>query len=94
MEIYLCFFNHLLYSLKDTGKGAIVVPTGFITAKSGIAFKIRKHLVDNKILKGVVSMPSNVFANTGTNVSVVLSIRTRPKSLYLLMRANLVRLSK
>lgn len=71
MEIYLCFFQHLLYSLKDTGKGAIVVPTGFITAKSGIAFKIRKHLVDNKILKGVVSMPSNVFANTGTNVSVV-----------------------
>lgn len=69
--IYLCFFQHLLYSLKDTGKGAIVVPTGFITAKSGIAFKIRKHLVDNKILKGVVSMPSNVFANTGTNVSVV-----------------------
>ena len=60
MEIYLCFFQHLLYSLKDTGKGAIVVPTGFITAKSGIAFKIRKHLVDNKILKGVVSMPSNV----------------------------------
>lgn len=57
--------------MKDTGKGAIVVPTGFITAKSGIAFKIRKHLVDNKILKGVVSMPSNVFANTGTNVSVV-----------------------
>ena len=35
MEIYLCFFQHLLYSLKDTGKGAIVVPTGFITAKSG-----------------------------------------------------------
>lgn len=71
MEIYLCFFQHLLYSLKDGGKAAIVVPTGFVTAKSGIAFKIRKHLIDNHFLGGVVSMPSNIFANTGTNVSVV-----------------------
>lgn len=73
MEIYLCFFQHLLYSLKEDGKAAIVVPTGFITAKSGVAFKIRKHLVDGEksILRGVVSMPSNIFANTGTNVSVV-----------------------
>lgn len=73
MEIYLCFFQHLLYCLKENGKAAIVVPTGFITAKSGIAFKIRKHLVDGEksILRGVVSMPSNIFANTGTNVSVV-----------------------
>lgn len=73
MEIYLCFFQHLLFSLKENGKAAIVVPTGFITAKSGIAFKIRKHLVDGEksILRGVVSMPSNIFANTGTNVSVV-----------------------
>ena len=71
MEIYLCFFQHLLYSLKDGGKASIVVPTGFITAKSGIAFKIRKHLIDNHFLGGVVSMPSNIFANTGTNVSVV-----------------------
>ena len=73
MEIYLCFFQHLLYSLKEDGKAAIVVPTGFITAKNGIAFKIRKHLVDGEkpVLRGVVSMPSNIFANTGTNVSVV-----------------------
>ena len=73
MEIYLCFFQHLLFSLEDDGKAAIVVPTGFVTAKSGIAHKIRKHLVDGEksILRGVVSMPSNIFANTGTHVSVV-----------------------
>jgi type I restriction enzyme M protein len=77
MEIYLCFFQHLIYSLNDTGKAAIVVPTGFLTAKSGIPLKIRKHLVDNHILRGVVSMPSNIFANTGTNVSVVFIDKTK-----------------
>ena len=77
MEIYLCFFQHLIYSLNDTGKAAIVVPTGFLTAKSGIPLKIRKHLVDEHILRGVISMPSNIFANTGTNVSVVFIDKTK-----------------
>lgn len=72
MEIYLCFFQHVIASIKDGGRGAIVVPTGFLTAKAGIPLKIRKYLVDDKYLKGVICMPSNIFANTGTNVSVVL----------------------
>lgn len=72
MEIYLCFIQHMLYSLKEgKGKGAIVVPTGFITSKSGIAKKILERVVDDKIVYGCVSMPSNVFATTSTNVSVI-----------------------
>lgn len=72
MAIYTCFIQHVINSLKkDSGKGAIVIPTGFITAKSGIENKILKHIVDNNIVYGCVSMPSNVFANTGTNVSVL-----------------------
>ena len=70
MAIYLCFIQHVLNSIKEGGKGAIVVPTGFLTSQS-IAGKIRKYLVDNKFLSGVISMPSNIFATTGTNVSVV-----------------------
>ena len=71
MAIYLCFIQHILYILKDKGKAAIVVPTGFLTASSGIALKIKERIVDNGWLRGVVSMPSNIFANTGTNVSVL-----------------------
>ena len=71
MEIYLMFIQHIMYSLKDDGKAAIVVPTGFITAKSGIANKVRKELINQKMIKGIVSMPSNIFANTGTNVSIL-----------------------
>jgi type I restriction enzyme M protein len=49
----------------------VVVPTGFVTAQSGIDKSIREHLVENKMLAGVVSMPSNIFATTGTNVSIL-----------------------
>ncbi len=71
MEIYLLFLQHIIHSLTSTGRAAIVVPTGFITAQSGIDKKIRQHLVENKMLAGVVSMPSNIFATTGTNVSIL-----------------------
>ena len=71
MAIYLMFIQHILYSLKDSGKAAIVVPTGFITAKTGIEYSLRKEMIDKKMVYGVVSMPSNIFATTGTNVSVV-----------------------
>lgn len=42
MAIYLCFIQHILWSLKENGKAAIVVPTGFITAQSGIEKKVRQ----------------------------------------------------
>ena len=71
MAVYLCFIQHILWSLKDNGKAAIVCPTGFLTAKSGIEKAIRTTIIDKKWLKGVISMPSNIFANTGTNVSVL-----------------------
>lgn len=71
MAIYTCFIQHVLNSMKKTGKGAIVIPTGFITAQTGIEKAVRKRIVDEHWLKGVISMPSNIFANTGTNVSVL-----------------------
>ena len=71
MPIYLLFIQHIMHSLSKSGKAAIVVPTGFIAAKSGIGKKIRQILVDEKMVSGVIIMPSNIFATTGTNVSIL-----------------------
>lgn len=89
MAIYLLFLQHIMYSLKDNGKAAMVVPTGFITAQSGIDKKIRKELVDQKMLAGVVSMPSNIFATTGTNVSVVFLDKQNKGDVVLIDASNL-----
>lgn len=88
MAIYLCFIQHILYSLKDNGKAAIVVPTGFITAQSGIEKAIRQEIVDKHWLRGVISMPSNIFANTGTNVSVLFIDKSNQNGEVLLMDAS------
>ncbi len=87
MAIYQLFLQHIIFSLKPDGKAAVVVPTGFITAQSGIDKAIRQHLVENKMLAGVVSMPSNIFATTGTNVSI-LFIDTSNKGNVVLIDAS------
>ena len=88
MAIYTLFIQHVLNSLKSTGKGAIVVPTGFITAKSGVEKKILQHIVDEHIVYGCISMPSNVFANTGTNVSVLFFDNSRKTDKVVLIDAS------
>ena len=88
MGIYLCFIQHILYSLKDDGKAAIVVPTGFLTKQETIAKAIRERIIDKKWLKGVISMPSNIFANTGTNVSVLFIDKSNQSGEVLLIDAS------
>lgn len=88
MKIFLCFIQHVLYSLNAKGKGAIVVPTGFITAKSGIEKKIIQKIVDDHIIYGVVSMPPNVFATTGTSVSVLFFDKSKNQKDVVLIDAS------
>ncbi|EAU7890140.1 SAM-dependent DNA methyltransferase [Salmonella enterica] len=89
MEIYQLFLQHIIFSLKPGGKAAVVVPTGFITAQSGIDKGIREHLVKNRMLAGVVSMPSNIFATTGTNVSILFIDASNKEKVVLIDASNL-----
>lgn len=89
MEIYQLFLQHIIFSLKPGGKAAVVVPTGFITAQSCIDKGIREHLVKNKMLAGVVSMPSNIFATTGTNVSILFIDASNKEKVVLIDASNL-----
>lgn len=89
MEIYTLFLQHIIYSLKDNGKAAVVIPTGFLTTKNTIDKKIRKKLIDEKMLAGVVSMPSNIFATTGTNVSIVFIDKSNKDDVVLIDASKL-----
>lgn len=88
MAIYTCFIQHVVNSLKKNGKGAIVVPTGFLTAKTSVEGKVLKKLVEDHIVYGAISMPSNVFANTGTNVSVLFFDNSRSAEKVVLIDAS------
>ncbi len=88
MEIYLLFIQHILYGLSSNGKAAIVVPTGFLTSSQSIEKKIKEKIITNGWLKGVVSMPSNIFATTGTNVSIIFIDKSAGSKDIVLMDAS------
>lgn len=88
MAIYTCFIQHVLNSLKPNGKGAIVIPTGFITAKSGVEKRILQRIVDEHWVYGVVSMPPDVFATTGVNVSVLFFDKSAKSDKVILIDAS------
>lgn len=46
-------------------------------------------MVENKMLAGVVSMPSNIFATTGTNVSVIFLDKQNKDDVVLIDASNL-----
>lgn len=88
MAIYQMFLQHIIYSLKEDGKAAVVVHTGFLTAGTGIPKSIREYIIKEKMLRGVISMPSNIFATTGTNVSILFLDRANKDGKVLLMDAS------
>ena len=90
MAIYLVFIQHIIYSLKENGKAAIVVPTGFLSAQTGIEKKLREYMIEHKMVKSIISMPSNIFATTGTNVSIIFLDNSKENENVYMLDATLL----
>ena len=74
------FVDYMAEHLTPTGKAAIVVPEGIIF-QSGTAYKsLRKMLVDENYLVGVISLPSGVFnPYSGVKTSILWLDRSLAK---------------
>lgn len=88
MAVYLLFIQHIIYSLNDKGKASIVIPTGFLTKDKKIERNIKKYLVENNYLRGIISMPPNIFANTPTGVSILFIDKEKKDDEILLFDAT------
>ena len=57
----LLFVNRIINSLKIGGRAAVIVPDGVLFGSSNAHKSLRKMLIEDCELQGVVSMPSGVF---------------------------------
>lgn len=57
----LLFVAHILRSLKLGGRAAVIVPDGVLFGSSRAHQQLRKELLENNQLEGIVSLPSGVF---------------------------------
>jgi len=65
------YLLHVIKSIKSTGKGAIILPHGVLfrgNAEAGI----RKNLVRKGVIKGIISLPPNLFYGTGIPACIIV----------------------
>ena len=65
------FLLHHIKSLKSTGKGAIILPHGVLFRGNAEA-KIRKNVIKRGYIKGIISLPSNLFYGTSISACIIV----------------------
>ncbi|HET6936028.1 MAG TPA: N-6 DNA methylase [Candidatus Angelobacter sp.] len=76
--------QHILASLKDTGRAAIVLDTGAASRGSGNANKnkeksVRQWFVEQDLIEGVIYLPENLFYNTSAPGILLFLNKAKPK---------------
>lgn len=75
--------QHVLASLNNSGRAAIVLDTGAASRGSGSANttkekQVRKWFVDNDLIEGVIYLPKNLFYNTTAPGIVLFLNKNKP----------------
>ena len=69
----LLFVAHILRALKLGGRAAVIVPDGVLFGSSKAHQQLRKELIENNQLEGIVSLPSGVFKPyAGVSTAILL----------------------
>jgi len=77
--------QHILASLNENGRAAIVLDTGAASRGSGSANttkekQVRQWFVDNDLIEGVIYLPENLFYNTSAPGILVFLNKNKPKN--------------
>jgi type I restriction enzyme M protein len=77
-RIELVFLDRIMTLLKDSGLAIVVLPLGFLHSTSKAHLSIRKRLVEEFHIEGIVEFPKGVFL-PATVIRTVLLVFTRHK---------------
>ena len=65
------FLLHILKTLKSTGKGAVILPHG-VLFRGGAEGSIRKNIIRQGYIKGIIGLPANLFYGTGIPACIIV----------------------
>ena len=72
----LLFVAHTLRALKPSGRAAVIVPNALLSGTSNAHLQIRKELIENNQLQGVLSLPAGVFQPiTGIQTAILFFVK-------------------
>ena len=73
------FLLHFIKSLKSNGKGAIILPHGVLFRGNAEA-EIRKNIIRNGYIKGIIGLPANLFYGTGIPACIIVIDKKNAKA--------------
>jgi type I restriction enzyme M protein len=85
------FIQHILATLNDTGKAAVVVPPGVlfrgggVVVRPGVLFRrgtegeIREKLITADLIEAVIGLPPNLLYGTGIPIVILIFNRKKPE---------------
>ncbi|MEO0702494.1 MAG: class I SAM-dependent DNA methyltransferase [Pseudomonadota bacterium] len=65
------FLLHVIKSLKSEGRGAVILPHGVLFRGNAEA-DIRRKLIQQGCIKGIIGLPANLFYGTGIPACIVI----------------------
>ena len=74
------FINHLLDSIVEDGRVAVIVPQSTFTGKTKEEKKIKEEILKNHTLEGVITLNKNTFYRIGTNPCIAIFTTHNPHS--------------
>jgi type I restriction enzyme M protein len=77
----LMFVQHMVASLKTTGRMATIMPHG-VLFRGGSEKEIRQKMVDGNIIEAIISLPPALFYGTGIPACVIVINKNKPDALH------------
>lgn len=76
------FINHLLDSLVEDGRAAVIIPQSSLTGKTKDEQKLKETILKNHTLEGVITLNKNTFYGVGTHpcIAIFTAHNPHPKS--------------
>ena len=74
----IAFTEHLLDSIVEDGRVAVIVPQSAVTGKTKEEKNIKRNILKKHTLEGVITLNKNTFYGVGTNPCIVVFTVGRP----------------
>lgn len=65
------FMLHVLKSMRQDGKGAIILPHG-VLFRGNAEVVIRQNIIEKRWIKGIIGLPANLFYGTGIPACIIV----------------------
>jgi type I restriction enzyme M protein len=75
----MAFVQHMVASLADNGRMAVVLPNG-VFFRPGAELEVRKDLIERDLVEAVIQLPKDMFYGAGIPACFLLINRSKPKA--------------